>query len=57
MSRLRQREKEKHKKAGKIRDEIQYLLKKKMWAAVDGKAEFDLKAADYYSIYDKLVAD
>ena len=57
MSRLRQREKEKHKKAVKIRDEIQYLLKKKMWAAVDGKAEFDLKAADYYSIYDKLVTD
>lgn len=43
LSRLRQREQEKQNKAKKIRDEVQYRLKKKMWAQVEGCAEFELK--------------
>lgn len=36
---------------------MQYRLKKKMWAKIEDSKTFELRAEDYYPVYDRLVVE
>ena len=56
-SRLKQREREREMETQRVRDEVQYRLKKKMWADQSAKSadEFSLKTVDYFETFERYV--
>lgn len=54
-SRLKQRERDREKEIAKVRDEVQYRLKKKIQNDLpeDNKHEFTIKVSDYHEVFDR----
>lgn len=56
-SRLKLKEREREMETQRVRDEVQYRLKKKMWADQQSKdaENFSLKTADYFDLFERYV--